>query len=263
MNMFWNKKDEKKSLPDLPQIKSPFSRELTVSSENPDMVENKLSENEEDYEIMENEKHALPSFPDSPTNKGFSQAAIKEAITQDGIKNKTAEDDDEAENPIDKNKKFNAVEMDDEKRHFNDENPYIVSMAEYPKKKVSSIQQIKSYDSKYSKQSLPSIIPPPKDDEDLEIDDIQQENISPFVKTERQMDSQKGNDIFIKLEKFYSAKKSLEAIKNQIDQIDDVLKKIKDIKAKEEKELGIWEKEISLVKSRIQNVNDTIFEKIS
>ena len=258
MNMFWNKKDEKKSLPDLPQIKSPFSKELSVSSENTGMVEEKLKEGEN--------KHALPSFPDSPTNQGFSQTAIKEAISHDGIKSNIKVYDSTAEVPPDSGEKFKAVEMEDEKKVSKEENPYLVSMTEYPRQKVSYTQQITPYGSKVVKQNSQSaalINPPPSEDEEKNGDEETNETFTPIAKIERPADSQKGHDIFVKIEKFYSAKKSLEAIKGQVDQIDDLLKKIKDIKLKEERELGVWEKEIALVKSRIQNVNDTIFEKIS
>ena len=68
--MFWKKKqNEMPILPDLPI--------------NP-MLENKFNEEEHHDEDM-TEIHALPSFPDSPIKKGFSQSMIKNAIETEEI----------------------------------------------------------------------------------------------------------------------------------------------------------------------------------
>lgn len=243
MNMFWNKKEEKKSLPDLPPIKSPFSKELAVSTENAKMVEEKLDEAEQDF----TETHSLPTFPDSPNSSSFSQAAIKEAITQDEIK----EPEENVISSDEPNKKFRAIEMNEDKEPQKNSNPYLASIKTgSPSKKISYTEQTTPYQPKNSFL----IGPPPEEEKEPE---------NNFEKPEKAPEASKGGDVFVKIEKFYSAKKSLDAIKDQIDQIDELLKKIRDIKLKEERELSVWEKEIALVKSRIQNVNETIFEKLS
>ncbi|MEK6850449.1 MAG: hypothetical protein AABX85_02660 [Nanoarchaeota archaeon] len=244
--MFWNKKEEKKSLPDLPPIKSPFSKELAVSTENAKMVEEKLDEAEQDFA----ETHSLPTFPDSPNSSSFSQAAIKEAITQDEIKEPEIDD----VSPAETNKKFRAIEMNEDKDAEKGGNPYLTSIkiGSPPSKKVSYTEQTTPYQPKNS-----FLIGRPPEEEEEE------ESENNFEKPEKAPEPSKGGDVFVKIEKFYTAKKSLDAIKDQIDQIDELLKKIKDIKIKEERELSVWEKEIALVKSRIQNVNETIFEKLS
>src|SRR3989344_775480 len=72
----------------------------------------------------------------------------------------------------------------------------------------------------------------------------------------------KNNDVFVKIDRFYSAKKSLEATESKLEEIDELLKKIRETKMREEQELAAWEKEIATIKSRIKEVTDTIFEKI-
>ncbi len=83
--MFWNKKEDKNKLPDLPPINQPII---------PPPLE----------EIEIKEKNTLPSFPDSPHQTGFSQAAIKDAVSSE-------------EEPIstimEKNEKFKTIEMEE------------------------------------------------------------------------------------------------------------------------------------------------------
>jgi len=238
--MFWNKKEERKDIPDLPPIKSPFSKELTMSSET--SLED--DEKEDDEKV---EKHSLPSFPDSPINKGFSQAAIKEAVSQDEL----PEQNKKVSTKIEKSFKTIQIEEPEESPSLN-ENPYLASIkSSYPAPKPYSSQPINNPKIQNSAPKAPNITPPPV--------------VAPdFISKEELPKSQgKDSDIFVKIDKFYSGKKTLESIKDQIDQIDNLLKKIRDTKIKEEHELAGWEKEIALVKSRIQNVNDNIFEKTS
>src|SRR3989344_5245210 len=76
--MFWDKKEDKKMLEDIPPLKLP---ERSVQSS--------IHEDEEDEEYSE--KHGLPSFPDSPQERGFSQAAIKEAINNNDMEKYNSE----------------------------------------------------------------------------------------------------------------------------------------------------------------------------
>ena len=77
--MFWNKKEDKKSLPDLPPYRSPgiVIKQSGRANFMPTGEEQKDIFNEEE----EIQKHGLPSFPDSLNERGFSQAAIKDAVS--------------------------------------------------------------------------------------------------------------------------------------------------------------------------------------
>ncbi len=70
----------------------------------------------------------------------------------------------------------------------------------------------------------------------------------------------KSGDVFVKIDKFYSAKKALNSISGKLVEIDDLLKKIRETKIREEQELSGWEKEIENVKSKVQEVRESIFE---
>lgn len=238
MNMFWNKKDNKKTLPDLPPIKSPFSKELSLPDEEAGTPEKMSSDAEQEIESAINIQ-APPVFPRLPEQK---EGPIEEPP-------KKPQEKINLPPQIVESKKFKTIELEDEKESSPDKNPYLTSVksSSSPEKK-SYIETTTPYSAPFNAENSFSLNSPPE----IETDEM------PIAKNE----SQKNKDVFVKIEKFYSAKKSLDAIKEQIDQIDDILKKIKDVKLKEERELSIWEKEIALVKSRIQNVNQTIFEKL-
>ena len=72
----------------------------------------------------------------------------------------------------------------------------------------------------------------------------------------------KTSDIFVKIDKFRSAKKSLFDVKQGLEEIDSILRKIRETKLREEQELEAWEREITAAKDKIKNVNEEIFEKV-
>lgn len=66
-----NKKSKEKGLPDLP---SGFNASPTMNDYTGSNYNNQMNTFEDE------EFHGLPSFPDSPMSKGFSQSAIKDAV---------------------------------------------------------------------------------------------------------------------------------------------------------------------------------------
>ncbi|HLC53163.1 MAG TPA: hypothetical protein VJK03_01345 [Candidatus Nanoarchaeia archaeon] len=188
--MFWNKKEEK-GLPDLPPSKS-----APVAASPP--IEN------EDEE--ESERHGLPSFPDSPMQKGFSQAAIKDAITNDAV-------GEEIISAPPKESSFKAVEMEEWS----------------------------------AQQEIPSL--------------AMQTPLQPKKEMDMPQPRPVKSDVFVKIDKFYSARKALEAAGIKLDEIDELLRKIRETKLREEQELSSWEKDMAIIKARLKDVTSTIFEK--
>lgn len=76
------------------------------------------------------------------------------------------------------------------------------------------------------------------------------------------LSAQQQSDVFVRIDKFRTAKKSLGEIQNRLDDIDELIKRIRDTKLKEEQELANWEKDLMQVKSRIHTVTENIFEKV-
>jgi hypothetical protein len=206
--MFWNKKSKESSLPDLPPPSFPI-----VRSELPPIHStNQTYEKEENIEESKFvEKHNLPSFPDSPLKKGFSQTAIKNAIDSEEEK----ESEEEFMQSPSKGKLFKTVEVDSE-------TPIISKKLPLPPERKESKVTENNYVS---------------------------------------LDS-KTKEVFVKIDKFQSARKSLSLAKEKVEEIESMLKKIRDIRMREDQELTAWERDIESVKSRIEDISKNIFEKL-
>lgn len=241
--MFWDKKEEKKALPDLPPLQSPFNKNLPAAQE----------QVEQDDDLESAEKHPLPSFPDSPLNKGFSQAAIKDAVSSQTIK----DDLETAGSVLPTAKEFRTVEMEETKAA----SPSIASI----QKSISSqiVQQPEEKDNILSqdleqKTAFPLGPPPIQTIKPLSLPP-QQLPLSPISFPRP---ASKNQDLFVKIEKFQTARRALQSTQDHLEQIEFILKKIRETKLKEEQELAGWEKDLSLAKSRIQEVTENIFEKL-
>jgi len=68
--------------------------------------------------------------------------------------------------------------------------------------------------------------------------------------------------VYIKLDSFKLSLESFEDIKNKVVEIEDLLSKIKETKDREERELSEWEREIQILKARIEQINRDIFKSI-
>lgn len=69
--------------------------------------------------------------------------------------------------------------------------------------------------------------------------------------------------VFVRLDKFQSTTETFEEIQTKIEEIEELLKKTRDIKIREEQELAEWEREIQIIKSRIDLIDKNIFNKLN
>jgi len=200
--LFFGKKDEKKGLPELP----PSNLQEFPIHPKPIPSFNQSPSKEEQEE---SEKHALPTFPDSPSSKGFSQTAIKDAISSD----KYSESDLQ---PI---------------------MPKLIPKAPQSKASPAIEEEIS--------------------EEDEDIEEIKSESAPVKISSS----SNKEENVFIRLDKFHSARRSLNETKTRLEDIDSLLRKIREIKQREEQELSAWEKEVSELKAKIQSIRENIFDR--
>lgn len=70
-----------------------------------------------------------------------------------------------------------------------------------------------------------------------------------------------ANPIFIRLDKFKQTSDTLEEMRRKLEEIDHSLKRIREIKSKEDQELTEWEKEIDIIKTKIDDIERNIFSK--
>ncbi len=216
--MFFSKKESNKKLPDLPPSKlgsPPFGSMIS-----PPLFDSRMEDN------------SLPSFPDSPDHNRFSQAVIKDAVS-------------ESEIPMGNYKGEDSI---------------------------TEIEEWKPSTFKANVPKRRELVKEEVEEEEEDEEDVEEEEEPPrFVKREykplRPMDSmeqnkQRNEDIFVKLDKFHSAKRSLQEIKGKLDEMNELLRKIREVKLREEQELAMWEKDMVHIKSRIQHVTENIFEKV-
>ena len=230
--MFWNKKEDKKSLPDLPPYRSPG---IVIKQSG---RVNFMPTSEEQKDIFDEEeeiqKHGLPSFPDSLNERGFSQAAIKDAVSL-GEENALSEFP--ANEASGAGKQFKTVEMEE----------WAPSIGASMGKRA---------------ESMP--VPPMRASMGADMAASMGTRFSePPSFTPRGMENMNKNaDIFVKLEKFYSARKALIDAQQKLTDIDELLKRIRETKMKEEHELNQWENEVMSIKARMNEITANIFEKV-
>lgn len=83
----------------------------------------------------------------------------------------------------------------------------------------------------------------------------------PKIKRFSTTSTKEKKPIYVRLDKFETTIEILDEIKNKITEIETNLKKIREIKSKEEQELEEWEREIQIIKSKIETVDENIFNK--
>jgi len=178
---------------------------------------------------------ALPVFPDSPSGNRFAEAAIKDAVGSEkerGIGLPPSEDRGEGK----------MVEMEEwEPSHLRpkgDEFPVTGGHHEHGEHHGGEHHE-------HHHKEHERIAPPPER----------------TVREEGKVDSMK-DDVFVKIDKFHSARRALGEIKGKLNDIDDLIKKIRETKLREEQELSNWEKDVMHIKARIENVSENIFEKV-
>lgn len=219
--MFWNKKESDEGLPDLPPLKG----------------KRPINPNEH--------KSTLPSFPDVPSQKGFTQSAIKDAVNNSKESNDMYEEEHERSLPPVPGQNIKAIEMEEwTPSQQIDEDEHVMTLPE-PKQ----IPMPKPIEKTPTMQQAPRVresIPSPSE--------------IPETTTRIRAPAQ---DIFVKIDKFRSVRKTLEETSTKLEEIDEMLKKIKEIKMREEQELENWEREISNARGRIHEINSQIFEKVN
>jgi len=68
--------------------------------------------------------------------------------------------------------------------------------------------------------------------------------------------------IFVRIDKFQKAQKDFEQIKKKVKEIESVLGKIRDVKSREDLEISSWGKDLEMIKSRLDEIDENIFNKI-
>jgi len=179
------------------------------------------------------EIHSLPSFPDSSTHNDFSQAAIKDAVG-------TEEAGEMPAIPGEEGKDIKLVEM-------KEWDP--VELPESAKEEEHMVPPPMPV------PPVAKIAPPPEMG-------LGERKILPPLKMATSPVNAGNLDVFVKLDKFHSAKKTLGEVKSKLEEVDGLIRKIREVKMREEQEIASWEKDLTFARSRIQEITENIFEKV-
>lgn len=189
-------------------------------------------DNEEEEET---ESQALPAFPDSPSHNRFSEAAIKDAIRgneEDGLPD-LPDLPELPELPGEEDKTSEIPEL--EEIPGIGESTKIVEMEEWkPENSIGA-----------SKQNYPNTADIPR-----------QENFMPS------RNESGAPDVFVKIEKFRTARRTFNEVKSKLNEIDDLINRIRETKMREDQELSSWERDVTQIKLKVRDVSENIFEKV-
>jgi hypothetical protein len=78
-----------------------------------------------------------------------------------------------------------------------------------------------------------------------------------------QRHSSRKEPVYVRLDKFEITLNVFKEIKDKVNEIEKLLSRSREIKAEEEKELEEWEKEIHIIKSRLDSIDKNMFSRFS
>lgn len=119
------------------------------------------------------------------------------------------------------------------------------------------------------KEALPSV--PEESDSAEEVPELPAKFKAPKIKELEEIPMRrimpestqaKTEDVYIKIDKFHSARRALNSARDKLKEVDELMRKIRETKMREEQELASWEDDISAIKSKVEDVTKNIFEKV-
>jgi hypothetical protein len=188
----------------------------------------------------------LPTFPNNSLGNKFSQNTIKEAVA--GKK-----EDEEVFDAEDFPEEHKGMMQKPLQKSFSKEyEDYEKSITEKPQKSFTAEYDEPEEDEEEEyERAIPAVTTKTKP-KDFVQQDFAMKNYM----------TKKAEPVFIRIDKFEESMKIFQDIRFQISEIEKLIKNTKEIKAKEEEELGSWQTEIQSVKNQIEKVNQDIFSRI-
>ena len=92
--------------------------------------------------------------------------------------------------------------------------------------------------------------------------EIGSDQMSPIMQRSINSEIKAAQPIYIRLDKFEATLQNFNEIRAKIDDIERALRKVQETKQRETEELNIWERELQVIKSRIEHIDKTIFNKL-
>jgi hypothetical protein len=204
--------------------------ELPLSPSLPDLPKSK-----------KNDLPELPSFPNNEKNTSMNEDMVKSAISDNYI-----------------------PEEDEVTEESGEINFPPVSSARLPGRAsiMSEPEESSSLEVKIPKSPIPS---PPVKPAPIKVKTQPAE--VPAVRTHSiprggAAISDSVEPIFIRIDKFQLAKKNLEQIKEKVEEMEQIIGKIRTIKEKEEEDIKSWSDEVARLKMSISEIDSNVFSQI-
>jgi hypothetical protein len=105
-------------------------------------------------------------------------------------------------------------------------------------------------------------ISPSKPQEELIAEPIGKIDETPSKNFSQKQIVKKIDPIFVRLDKFETSLEALDEIKEKVVEIEKILAETKKLKEKEDKELEEWERDIQVIKSKLDSIDNSIFNKL-
>ncbi len=129
--------------------------------------------------------------------------------------------------------------------------PFLPKLPDFPEQMsgtnygASSLDNFPSYTPAFSTPSLPPSIMTKKKE---------------YPPLRPKMHNGEEKPLFVKIENYKDAMKTLDRVKEELKRTDEVLEKINEIRSNEEKELESWHNEIRKLKDRLLEIDKKLFE---
>jgi hypothetical protein len=140
--------------------------------------------------------------------------------------------------------------------------PELPPLPSFPKNEFGNsgigLQAIKTTVNEGSEKGLEYM--PKEDNEKRTIEAPDKEAIKSFIGSSSK--NLNKDPIFIKIEKFKEVVEKFNEIKNKVFEIESSLKKLKEIKEKEDSELKMWDEEMQLLRQKIDVIDNSLFNKL-
>jgi len=110
------------------------------------------------------------------------------------------------------------------------------------------------------RESESSLFSPPK--LEFPTPSIQKEEISITPQLVQTPITRDSDPIFVRIDKFQDSQKNFNSVKQKVGEIESVLRKIKEVKMKEESELKAWTDDVEKIKTKLAEIDADIFSQI-
>ena len=118
--------------------------------------------------------------------------------------------------------------------------------------------QVPSHDEEMTISKFPPKMPEPQAEPEIPTPKFS----TPMPPAKKVLTKSSSEPVFVKISKFQTASRDLEAVKTSLAEVESTLKEFKQVKLKEDKEVELWTQQIEAVKEKLSSIDSLIFNKI-